>query len=124
MTDVLIGPAIPSNTARSGVLYPIVLSLAMDTGSNVEKGTRKKTGAYLMMVSITSLTISSALWFTAMAANPIGAGLAARLTHILIEQVFKNGANTFVSCCRYVGQVIGDGVQIALLRIHACFGNP
>jgi len=78
LTDVLIGPAIPSNTARSGVLYPIVLSLAMDTGSDVEKGTRKKTGAYLMMVSITSLTISSALWFTAMAANPIGAGLAAK----------------------------------------------
>jgi DASS family divalent anion:Na+ symporter len=78
LTDVLIGPAIPSNTARSGVLYPIVLSLAMDTGSKVEEGTRKKTGAYLMMVSITSLTISSALWFTAMAANPIGAGLAAK----------------------------------------------
>ncbi len=75
-TDALIGPAIPSNTARSGVLYPIVLSLAIDTGSRPDRATRRRTGAYLMMVNIASLTVSSALWLTAMAANPIGAGIA------------------------------------------------
>lgn len=77
-TDALMGPAIPSNTARSGVLYPIVLSLALDTNSSPEDGTQRRTGAYLMMVSIASLTVSSALWFTAMAANPVGAGIAAQ----------------------------------------------
>lgn len=72
-TDALLGPAIPSNTARSGVLFPIVLPLCLDTGSNPDDATRRRSGSYLMMVSIASLTVSSALWLTAMAANPIAA---------------------------------------------------
>jgi divalent anion:Na+ symporter, DASS family len=75
--DLLVSPAFPSNTARSGVLYPIVNALAVDSGSKVADGTRKHLGAYLMMVSMAGLTISSALWLTAMAANPAGAKMAA-----------------------------------------------
>ncbi|WP_201353225.1 DASS family sodium-coupled anion symporter [Hydrogenimonas urashimensis] len=75
-TDLLIAPAFPSNTARSGVLFPIVQSLAHDSGSKVADGTRKRLGAYLMMNMMVSLSISSSLWFTAMAANPLGAQMA------------------------------------------------
>ena len=75
-TDLLIAPAFPSNTARSGVLFPIVQSLAHDSGSKVADGTRKKLGAYLMTNMMVSLSISSAFWFTAMAANPLGAEMA------------------------------------------------
>lgn len=75
-TDTLLGPAIPSNTARSGVLYPIVYALSLDTGSEPKGPTRRNTGSYLMMVSIASLTVSSALWLTAMAANPVSASIA------------------------------------------------
>jgi DASS family divalent anion:Na+ symporter len=75
-TDILIAPAFPSNTARSGVLFPIVNALAHDSGSKVADGTRRKLGAYLMMNSMVGLTISSSLWFTAMAANPLGARMA------------------------------------------------
>ena len=75
-TDLLIAPAFPSNTARSGVLFPIVNALAHDSGSKVADGTRKKLGAYLMMNSMIGLTISSSLWLTAMAANPLGAKMA------------------------------------------------
>ncbi|WP_456450201.1 DASS family sodium-coupled anion symporter [Hydrogenimonas sp.] len=75
-TDLLIAPAFPSNTARSGVLFPIVNALAHDSGSKVADGTRRKLGAYLMMNSMVGLTISSSLWFTAMAANPLGAKMA------------------------------------------------
>jgi len=74
--DMLIAPAFPSNTARSGVLYPIVQALSSDSGSKVADGTRKKLGAYLMMTSMAGLTISSAMWLTAMAANPAGAKMA------------------------------------------------
>jgi DASS family divalent anion:Na+ symporter len=74
--DAMIAFAFPSNTARAGVLYPISLSLAIGSGSRVEDGTRKRLGAYLMMTSMGGISISSALWFTAMAANPIGAQLA------------------------------------------------
>ena len=77
-TDTLLGPAIPSNTARSGILYPITHALALDTGSRPTAEGRKKTGSYLMMTAISGHTISSALWFTGMAANPVGAGIAAQ----------------------------------------------
>lgn len=75
-TDIIIAPAFPSNTARSGVLYPIVYGLAHDCGSKVGDGTEKKAGSYLMMTSMSGLTISSGLWLTAMAVNPIGAKIA------------------------------------------------
>jgi len=75
-TDMLIAPAFPSNTARSGVLYPIAYGLAHDCESKIADGTRKRAGAYLMMTSMAGLTISSALWLTAMAANPLGAQIA------------------------------------------------
>lgn len=75
-TDILLAPAFPSNTARSGVLYPIVYGLAHDCDSKVGDHTHKKAGAYLMMTSMAGLTISSGLWLTAMAVNPIGVGIA------------------------------------------------
>ena len=74
--DMFISPAFPSNTARSGVLYPIVNALAADSGSKVADGTRKKIGSFLMMTSMAGLTLSSTLWLTAMAANPAGAKMA------------------------------------------------
>ncbi len=74
--DMFISPAFPSNTARSGVLYPIVNALAADSGSKVADGSRKKIGSFLMMTSMAGLTLSSTLWLTAMAANPAGAKMA------------------------------------------------
>ncbi len=74
--DMLISPAFPSNTARSGVLYPILNALSVDSGSKVADGTRKKLGSFLMMSSMAGITLSSTLWLTAMAANPAGAKMA------------------------------------------------
>ena len=76
-TDALIAPAFPSNTARSGVLYPIVYSLAESNGSHPDDESRKKLGAYLMLTTMAGLGLSSGLWLTAMAANPVGVALAA-----------------------------------------------
>ena len=75
-TDALIAPAFPSNTARSGVLFPVAEPVARSAGSVPDDGTRTKLGAFLMMNSVAGLTISSALWLTAMAANPMGVALA------------------------------------------------
>lgn len=74
--DMFVSPAFPSNTARSGVLFPIVNALASDSNSKVADGTRKKLGSFLMMSSMAGLTLSSTLWLTAMAANPAGAKMA------------------------------------------------
>jgi DASS family divalent anion:Na+ symporter len=75
-TDALIAPAFPSNTARSGVLFPIVYSLAESNDSHPWEASRRRLGAFLMLSTMTSLGLSSALWLTAMAANPIGVALA------------------------------------------------
>lgn len=78
-TDMLIAVAFPSNTARSGVLYPIVESLALDSGSKPDEGSRRRIGAFLMFNSMAGLSLSSSLWLTAMAANPVGAAAAAEM---------------------------------------------
>lgn len=77
LTDMIIAPAFPSNTARSGVLFPIAESLARGTDSLPDEATRRRSGAFLMMMGMTGLSISSGLWLTAMAANPSGAAIAA-----------------------------------------------
>ena len=74
--DALIAPAFPSNTARSGVLYPLALSVAEAAGATPERQDRKRLGKFLMFSGMASLTLSSALWLTAMAGNPLGAEIA------------------------------------------------
>ena len=72
ITDAIIAPAFPSNTARGGVLFPIVLSVAQGSGSRPEDETGRRLGGYLMFCGMASLAVSSALWMTATSANPIG----------------------------------------------------
>ncbi len=72
MTDALIAPAFPSNTARGGVLFPIVLSVSQGAGSVPGDDDKRRLGGYLMFCGMASLAVSSALWMTATSANPIG----------------------------------------------------
>jgi DASS family divalent anion:Na+ symporter len=76
LVDGVIAPAFPSNTARAGVLYPLVTGLAEAGGAAPDRPDRKRLGAFLMFSGMASLSVSSALWFTAMAANPLGAEIA------------------------------------------------
>ena len=76
LTDAAIAPAFPSNTARGGVLFPIVLSLAQGAGSMPDDPKTRPLGAYLMFCGMASLAVSSALWLTATSANPIGVEIA------------------------------------------------
>src|SRR5262252_10043094 len=76
LTDAAIAPAFPSNTARGGVLYPIVLSVAQGSNSKPEDPEGRRLGGYLMFCAMASLAVSSALWMTATSANPIGIQVA------------------------------------------------
>jgi DASS family divalent anion:Na+ symporter len=76
LVDGLIAPAFPSNTARSGVIYPMAFSLAAAAGATPESQGRRRLGSFLMFSGIVSLSLSSALWLTAMAANPLGTEMA------------------------------------------------
>jgi anion transporter len=76
--EALLAPAIPSVAARAGGLFlPLAKALCLACGSDPEKGTEKKMGAYLMMTCFLCTTISSGMFITAMAANPLAVNLAA-----------------------------------------------
>ncbi len=71
LTDLILAPAIPSVTARSGgVVYPIVLSLSKIFGSEPHSKPRK-IGAYLIQTVFQGAMVSSAMFVTAMAGNPL-----------------------------------------------------
>jgi DASS family divalent anion:Na+ symporter len=76
LTDAAIAPAFPSNTARGGVLFPIVLSVAKGSGSNPDDPKGRRLGGYLMFCTMAGLAVSSALWMTATSANPIAIQVA------------------------------------------------
>lgn len=78
ITDALIAPGFPSNTSRSGVLFPIINSLAQDSGSQPDDPATRRLGGYLMFCGMASLSISSALWMTATSANPVALSLVAK----------------------------------------------
>jgi DASS family divalent anion:Na+ symporter len=76
-TELLLAPFVPSNTARgAGIVYPIVASLAKQYDSSPEQGTERKIGAYLITLIYQTNVITSAMFLTAMAANPLVASLA------------------------------------------------
>lgn len=76
ISDFILSPATPSNTARAGgVLFPIVKSLSKAFGS--EPGpTSRKVGAYLIQTAYHGNAITSAMFLTSMAGNPLIALLA------------------------------------------------
>lgn len=79
-TDLLMAPATPSNTARAGgIIYPIVLSLAKSFGSDPEDGTQRKIGSFLIMNVYFVNLITSAMFVTAIASNPLIQEIAAQL---------------------------------------------
>ncbi len=76
LSELCLAPAIPSVTARAGgVIYPIVLGLAKSFGSEPALGTERRVGSFLMKVSYQGSVISSAMFLTGMAANPLLVGL-------------------------------------------------
>lgn len=79
LTDLLLAPATPSNTARAGgVLYPIIRSLSAVQGSTPDSPeSRRKLGSYLLLTSVQVNCVTAAMFLTAMAGNPIAQAAAA-----------------------------------------------
>uniref|UniRef100_A0A0D6QWN4 Uncharacterized protein n=1 Tax=Araucaria cunninghamii TaxID=56994 RepID=A0A0D6QWN4_ARACU len=77
-SEALLAPAIPSVSARAGGIFlPLVKSLCVACGSNVGDGTENRLGSWLMLTCFQTSVISSAMFLTAMAANPLSVNLAA-----------------------------------------------
>jgi DASS family divalent anion:Na+ symporter len=82
ISDVIIGPAIPSNSARSGgLVFPIVASLCQAFDSHPGASSRK-IGAFLMTSVWHIDFVVSAMFMTAMVGNPIAAELAKKILNV------------------------------------------
>lgn len=81
IAETLLAPITPSNTARGGaIIYPITRSIAQSFGSKPDDGTTKKMGEYLSLVNYQSNPITSAMFITATAPNPLVVELVAKAT--------------------------------------------
>ncbi len=75
--DLVLAPAMPSNTAREGgIIMPLIRSVAEVYDSDPTKNTERRIGSFLMLSAFQINVITSAMFMTAMAANPLIAELA------------------------------------------------
>ena len=75
--DLVLAPAIPSNTARAGgVIFPILQALSKAAPGWDQAG-RGRTNAFLTLTAYNGTVITSAMFLTAMVANPLSVQLAA-----------------------------------------------
>ena len=87
-TDLILSPAMPSNTARAGgIVWPIVQSLSHAFGSRSDDGTQNKIGSFLHLSAFQGDMITSAMFVTAMAGNPLAVQLAAETAGVEITWV-------------------------------------
>ena len=84
-SDLVLAPATPSNTARSGgIIYPIVRGMASTFGSEPGESA-KKIGSFLMMAEYQVVVITTSMFMTAGAANPLLIELAKKTANISVS---------------------------------------
>lgn len=70
--ELILAPFTPSNTARGGgIIHPIMRSIADAFDSDPKTNTQEKVGTYLALVNYHANPISSAMFITATAPNPL-----------------------------------------------------
>lgn len=71
-SETILAPVTPSNTARGGgIIHPIMRSIATSFNSNPEDDSRNKIGKYLSLVTYNINPVTSAMFITATAPNPL-----------------------------------------------------
>jgi len=81
LSELVLAPVTPSNTARGGgIMHPIMKSIAISFGSTPEEKTEGKIGRYLALVNYHANPITSAMFITATAPNPLVVKLIAEAT--------------------------------------------
>ena len=81
LSELILAPVTPSNTARGGgIIHPIMRAIAGSYGSDPEKGTQGRMGRYLALTNYHANPITSAMFITATAPNPLVVKLIADVT--------------------------------------------
>lgn len=83
-SELVIAPAVPANTARTGgILFPIVSSIARVCGSLPQQSPRL--GAFLMLNQFHATIILSAMFLTSTTTNPLVIGLAQKTAGVTVS---------------------------------------
>jgi divalent anion:Na+ symporter, DASS family len=81
LSELTIAPVTPSNTARGGaIMHPIMRAIADSFESDPKEGTQGRIGKYLALVNYHANPITSAMFITATAPNPLIVKLVAEAT--------------------------------------------
>ena len=81
LSELILAPITPSNTARGGgIVHPIMRAIAGSYDSDAEKGTEGRMGRYLALTNYHANPITSAMFITATAPNPLVVKLVADAT--------------------------------------------
>lgn len=81
LSELVIAPVTPSNTARGGgIIHPIMRAIADSFDSKPENGTQGRIGRYLALTNYQTNPITSAMFITATAPNPLVVDLIAKAT--------------------------------------------
>jgi len=100
--ELVLAPFTPSNTARGGgIVHPIMKSIANAFDSDPAKGTQGKVGTYLALVNYHANPVTSAMFLTATAPNPLVVDYVARATN----QSFHLSWTTWALCMALPGLV-------------------
>ncbi|MFI5336418.1 MAG: DASS family sodium-coupled anion symporter, partial [Opitutales bacterium] len=86
LSDVILSPGIPSNTARSGgTIFPVIRNLPPLYDSRPNDPSSRRIGGYLMWVALASCCITSSLFLTGLAPNLLALTFVTQATHHTIS---------------------------------------
>ena len=95
LSDTILAPFTPSNTARSaGTMYPIMVQLPPIYDSKPNDPSSRKIGGYLMWTTFAASCITSSLFMTGCAPNFLAIDFIRKIAHVEISygQWFRSAA--------------------------------
>ncbi|MDO5289913.1 MAG: DASS family sodium-coupled anion symporter [Pseudomonadota bacterium] len=116
LSELILAPVTPSNTARGGgIIHPIMRAIAGSYDSDPEKGTQGRMGRYLALTNYHANPITSAMFITATAPNPLVVDLIAKATGAQISLSWGTWA---------LAMLLPGLVALALMPLVIYWMNP
>ena len=116
LSELILAPVTPSNTARGGgIIHPIMRAIAGSYDSDPEHGTQGRMGRFLALANYHANPITSAMFITATAPNPLIVKLIADTTGAQISLTWGTWA---------LAMLLPGLVALALMPLVVYWLNP
>ena len=116
LSELILAPVTPSNTARGGgVIHPIMRAIAGSYDSDPEHGTQGRMGRFLALANYHANPLTSAMFITATAPNPLIVKLIADTTGAQIQLTWGTWA---------LAMLLPGLVALALMPLVVYWLNP